>query len=191
MGTNKREFAALIERLREGSEDAAWELVERYGSHILRVVRRTIPRGIRSKFDSQDFVQAVWSSFFFHRSRLLQTETPEQMMALLAAMAKHKIIDETRKRMATQRYDVRRERPLSGSTARPNEELTSREPTPSQVAMAREQWKRLLQDQPKHYQTIVRLRLSGETYGSIAQKLNVSQRTVQRVLVRLLEKKIA
>ena len=56
------EFASLMRRLRDGSEEAAWELVERFSSSVQRVIRRSLNEQMRSKFDSIDFVQAVWFS---------------------------------------------------------------------------------------------------------------------------------
>jgi RNA polymerase sigma factor (sigma-70 family) len=191
MTADRGEFATLLEGVRNGSQDAAWELVELYGPHIQRAVRRTLTKEIRSKFDSQDFVQAVWASFFLRPARFARINNPEQLIALLAAMARHKTIDEIRKRMKTQKHDVARERMLGGFAARVAHQLESREPTPSQVAMAREQWESLLRGQPENCRRIVQLRLSGETYLSIARKVGVSQRTVQRVLVRLLRSKVA
>lgn len=184
--TNGEDFASLVAQLKEGSQDAAWNLVELYGPHILRVVRRTLSREIRPKFDSQDFVQAVWVSFFAHRDRLLDVERPEQLIGLLAAMARHKIIDEVRRRLDTQKHDVRRERSMDDSNVVLRDTLASSDPTPSQIAMARERWNQLMTSQPDHYREIVSLRLAGETHQAIAEKLGISQKTVQRVLQRLL-----
>ena len=60
-------FVALMRRVREGSEAAAWELVDKYGGHLRRAVRRVLNPMLRSKFDSLDFVQLVWDSFFRRR----------------------------------------------------------------------------------------------------------------------------
>jgi FixJ family two-component response regulator len=65
--------------------------------------------------------------------------------------------------------------------------LKSREPTPSQFAIARERWLQLLQAQPERHRQVVRLRLMGRTHRSIAGQLGVSEKTVQRVLERLTE----
>ncbi len=184
--TNGEDFASLVAQLKEGSQDAAWNLVELYGPYILRVVRRTLSREIRPKFDSQDFVQAVWVSFFAHRDRLLDVERPEQLIGLLAAMARHKIIDEVRRRLETQKHDVRRECSIDDSNVVLHDALASSDPTPSQIAMARERWNQLMTSQPDQYREIVNLRLAGETHQNIAEKLGISQKTVQRVLRRLL-----
>ncbi len=56
-------YRDLMYRVQEGSEDAAWELVQRYGGYVRRAVRRVLDRRLRPKFDSLDFVQLVWQSF--------------------------------------------------------------------------------------------------------------------------------
>ena len=61
----------------------------------------------------------------------------------------------------------------------------SQDPTPSQVAIARERWDQWLAGQPECYHDIIRLRLAGETYDTIAEKTNTCRRTVQRVLERI------
>jgi RNA polymerase sigma factor (sigma-70 family) len=183
---NGGQFAALVAELKEGSQEAAWDLVELYGPYILRVVRRSLNRKIRSKFDSQDFVQAVWASFFTHRDRFLHVDKPEQLVGLLAAMARHKIVDEMRRRLDTEKHDVRRERSMDDWNVVIPDTLASGDPTPSQVAMARERWNRMMEGQPELHRQIVRLRLAGETHQAIARQLGVNKKTVQRVLQRLL-----
>src|SRR5437870_4945509 len=48
MSVDRDEFKNLMQRVRDGSEDAARELLDRYGEHILRVVRRKLSRELRS-----------------------------------------------------------------------------------------------------------------------------------------------
>ena len=62
-------FEAAVKELRTGSEEAIWNFIQTYGPHIQRVVRRRLHHKLRSKFDSVDFVQMVWVSFFGNRSR--------------------------------------------------------------------------------------------------------------------------
>src|SRR6516225_2591750 len=87
----------LLERIKDGDEDAARELLSRYESKVRLVVRRQLPRLLRSRFDSIDFLQSVWGSFF-HR---IQTEPidlneEENLIAFLAWAARNKVIDEYR-----------------------------------------------------------------------------------------------
>jgi RNA polymerase sigma factor (sigma-70 family) len=180
------DFGELLHRARQGSDAAAWDLVEAYGPYVLRTIRRTLSREIRGKFDSDDFAQAVWASFFGSPERLEGVTEPRQLVGLLATMARNKVIDEMRRRFQTQRYAVRREQPLAERSDSPHQ-LKSREPSPSQFAIARERWMRLLQAQPEHYRQVIRLKLMGKTNRSIAQQLGVNEKTVKRVLDRLTE----
>lgn len=64
MSSDIEDFRGLLNRIKEGDDTAAWELVEHYGEDIRNAVRRSLNRRLRPKFDSLDFVQLVWSSFF-------------------------------------------------------------------------------------------------------------------------------
>ncbi len=90
-------FQALMDEVRQGSQDAAWTLLETYGPHVHRVVRRMLSAELRSKFDSVDFVQSVWLSFFANRSQVCDFAQPEQLVAYLAAMARNKVVTEVRR----------------------------------------------------------------------------------------------
>lgn len=182
------DFAGLMRGVAEGSEEAAWRVVEAYGPHVLRAVRRTLHEKVRRQFDSQDFVQAVWASLFAGRARFCRVESPQQLIALLTTIARNKVIDVVRQRTTTQKYDVDRE--VSSS----HEQLASHlacDPSPSQVAMARERWEQMLRDKPDHYRKIIQFRLRGDSYHEIADKLQLSDKTVQRVLGRLLREQVA
>jgi RNA polymerase sigma-70 factor (ECF subfamily) len=187
MPENREEFAALMERLRGGSEDAARELLDRYGEHILRVVRRKLSRELRSKFDSVDFVQAVWASFFAGEPGRRRFDHPQALMAFLVTLAQNKVIDAVRQRMQTQKYNINRERPLDGSVAHEAAGLAARQPTPSQEAVANDEWRRLLADLPDRYRRMLILLREGHTQKDIARELNVNEKTIRRVLEKLNE----
>ena len=184
-GQLEQEFAQLMQRLREGSEEAAQVLFERYGPHILRVVRRKLHHKLRPQFDSIDFVQDVWASFFADRSRQATFDRPEALVRFLANMACHKVIDAFRHNVQTKKRDVDRDRPLDQVVNTKDPRLAARQPTPSQVAVAKEQWDQLLDRVPEHYRPILTLLREGDTREEIARKLGLNEKTVQRVLRRI------
>lgn len=179
-------FRGLMKRMNEGSHDAAWTLVERYEPHIRAVVRRKLSNKIRPMFDTGDFVQAVWVSLFRMRKRMDEVETPEEFVGFLAAMARNKVIDEFRKRTKTAKHDVNRLQSMNASNAVGPSGFVGSPITPSQVAVAREQWMRLVEDQPNHYRRILELRLAGATYNEIATQVQVHERTARRVVDNVL-----
>ena len=172
------EFTRLLTCLREGSEQAAWELLAEYGDLVFRVVRHRLPQDLRRAFDSQDFAQDVWASIFRHRSRLGRLETQGAFVAFLATVAANKVRLEIRRRLRQQKHNMNRERPFDSSV----HYRAAGEATPSQVAIARERWCRLLEKQPPHYQEIIRLRCLGHSYREIAARVGLDDGSVRRVL---------
>jgi RNA polymerase sigma factor (sigma-70 family) len=185
------DFHTLMQQVREGSEDAAWELVSQYGESIRRAVRRALNERLRSKFDSLDFVQIVWNSLFRVRDKLDRFNRPEELAAYLVTMARNKVGMEVRRRLMTQKYNVGHEQSLDQLRARGGLDVPSRQPSPVDVVLAREQWDRLLKDQPAHYRQIIHLRLQGYTYQSIAEAVHLDECTVRRFLKKLLHTTVA
>jgi RNA polymerase sigma factor (sigma-70 family) len=183
MAEDPQSFQLLMQRVRAGSPEAARELFDQYGHHVRRVVRRTLHKKLRSKFDSSDFVQSVWATFFAARPPGIAT--PEDLCAFLNRLARNKVVEVFRQRCQTDKYNVNRERSLEGSAAYQATRMAARQPTPSQVAVANEQWDQLRHDLPAHYRDILELTRQGNTQQEIAQKLNLHERTIRRVLRKL------
>src|SRR5437588_7490901 len=97
-------FSELIRRIRAGEETAAAELVQRYESTIRRVVRLRLDPRLRRVCDSMDICQAVLCSFFVRAaSGQYELNTPEQLLKLLAAMARNKLLMTARHQRAARR----------------------------------------------------------------------------------------
>src|SRR5215216_1500296 len=105
------EIRGFLRRIQAGDEEAARELLARYEAEVRLVVRRQLPKLLRSQFDSLDFLQSVWGSFF-RRVRsgpgLAQFEDQRHLVAFLARAAKNKVIDAYRK-AGSQKQNMRRE----------------------------------------------------------------------------------
>ena len=185
------EFERLIGEVREGSEEAAWDLFERVGPHVQRIVHKMINRELRSKFDSLDFVQSVWASFFFNRQSIADFTDPRELIRFLVAMARNKVITEHRRRILTEKYDVRRDRSATTMTPEMEETQVYPEPSPSQFAMARECWHQMVDGKPDIYREVVIRKYMGETHDEIALALRINRRTISRILGRMLPKESA
>ncbi len=178
------EIATFLEKVRAGDEQAARELLNRYEAEVRLVVRRQLPKLLRSRFDSLDFLQSVWGSFFRRvRSGPSEFEDSRHLVAFLARAAKNKVIDEYR-RAASRKQDMHREEPLWGESGRPKE-LAAQTDTPSQVAQAHEVFDRLQSLLPQDRRSILDLKAEGLSSRDIGERLGISERTVQRVLEEL------
>ncbi len=186
MAETHEHFRELLRCVRQGHEDAAWQLVHQYGDAIRRAVRRVLNERLRSQFDSLDFVQLVWKSFFRVRDAAERFQSPGELAAYLLAMARNKVGMEVRRRLLTEKYNVNRERPLNAPQGVGAQGLPDPGPGPMDVAIARERWERLVQHQPPHYRQIIQLRLQGYTCREIGGSLHLAECTVRRFLKRLL-----
>ncbi len=92
-------FENLILRVRAGDADAAEELVRSYEPVLRRMVRvRLMGARLRRLFDTCDICQSVLASFFV-RAALGQYDLrrPDDLLRLLATMARNKVADKTRR----------------------------------------------------------------------------------------------
>jgi RNA polymerase sigma factor (sigma-70 family) len=174
----------ILDRIREGDEAAARELLMRYEAQVRLVVHRQLPKLLRSRFDSLDFLQSVWGSFFHRvRTRPAEFENPAHLVRFLARAARNKVIDEHR-RAASLKGDMRREESLWGDGTRPRDVVADAD-TPSEVAEAREAYLRLRALLPEGRHAILELRAEGLGTREIGERLGISERTVRRALEEL------
>jgi RNA polymerase sigma factor (sigma-70 family) len=129
------DFLSVLDQARRGDEDAVRQLVARYEPQIRRVVRvRLTNEAFRREFDSLDICQSVMADFFLGvRSNRYSLETPEQLIGLLAAMARHKFLKRA-KRHSTAKRDSRRR--YIGDVA--ELELAAKDDTPSAIVARKE-----------------------------------------------------
>src|SRR5262245_26151876 len=178
------EFAELMRRIQGGSRQAAEELHRTYGPHIRKAVRRRLHQRLRSKFDSIDFVQDVWASFFTDLPQENAFDKPEDLIALLTTMARNKVAQEMRTRLMRKKYNVNRETPLE-TMPRGADRFPAIQQTPSEICMDREAWERHLAKQPLVHRRILLQLRDGKPPEIIARDLQVSVRTVTRVLRKI------
>jgi RNA polymerase sigma-70 factor (ECF subfamily) len=175
------ELRAFLDRIRAGNELAARELLARYEAQVRLVVRRQLPRLLRSRFDSLDFLQSVWASFFRRlRAGPEQFEDPRYLVTFLARVARNKVVDQYR-RAASRKHDLRREEPLSAGGSPPHE-LIADQDTASELAEANETFDRLRNLLPADRRAILGLKVEGLSSREIGERLGLSERTVRRAL---------
>jgi RNA polymerase sigma-70 factor (ECF subfamily) len=177
----ENDLPEFLQRIQSGDDSAARELLQRYEPEVRLVVRRQLPRLLRSRFDSLDFLQSVWGSFFRRmRDTPTEFEDSRHLVAFLARAAKNKVIDEYR-RAASLKQDMHREEPLWADGRRPRE-VADPIDSPSELAQAREVFGRLRESLPEERRMILELKAEGLSSRDIGEQLGISERTVQRVL---------
>ncbi|MCI0455936.1 MAG: sigma-70 family RNA polymerase sigma factor [Gemmataceae bacterium] len=177
-------FHELLEQVRQGSEEAVRQLLEHYGKHILTVIRQKLDDDMRSVFDSTDFLQDVWASFF-RGDRELTFHNPTALIRFLVRMARNKVTDQMRRLKSGQRHNIDREQSLDGSAKFIADELTAAEPGPGEQAVAREEWEQLLAGCPDYQRRILEMLVQGHTHEEIGHTLGLHEKTVRRLIERI------
>ncbi len=174
------ELVALVRQAAQGCEDSAQRLLQEFGPAVLRTVRLRLGEKLRRELDSADLAQAVWQSFFFHLNERNNFESPRALCAYLITIAKRKVLMAARRdRRLKHGGNWRREQ---GSSLASTSRMVGRNATPSQEAVAAETWERLMATLSIRDQKILHLRISGHTRVEIAEKLEIANSTVRRVL---------
>ena len=180
-------FRELMHQLLEGSPAAARELQDHYAGYIIRAVRRRLPRTLRPKFDSVDFVQDVWASFYRGLEHVF--ESPDHLIAFLTRLAQNKVVDAKRERLSALRHNASREEPLKIAVeGQEAQRVFARGATPSETAIGREMWQKMLEGERPAYQKVLTLMRDGYTQHEVAAQLGLHVKTVQRILQRAMEK---
>lgn len=181
---DEADLAEQMTRAASGDENAVRRLLERFEPEVRMVVRGSLPRALRSEFDSTDFVQSVWESVFTgKRPDLSRFESARHFQAFLAGVARNKVKQAHRHRR-TLKFDIGREEPLY--VRKGNEDVPRDVPapnaSPSQETQAGDRLAQILRGRTAEERRMVDLRLMGLTYAEIARQLNRHESSVRRVI---------
>ncbi len=147
------------------------------------MVRSRLPRKLRAQFDSTDFVQAVWQSFFVD-SDSRDFDNVEHLRGFLFGMVRNKVHEQHRRLTKTEKYDLAREERLyvrRGDREVPRE-VVSPEPSPSQAVQAIDRMEQLTAGRSPLEIEVLILRRQGLTFVEIAARTGINERTVRRVI---------
>jgi DNA-directed RNA polymerase specialized sigma24 family protein len=177
-------FRELLASIRSGDAQAARQLVEQFGSHVTRYVRRFRARELRSKFDLEDHVQDVWQSFF-RNLHALRCEHPQALLGFLFRLAHNEVIGTNQHFLHSQKSDVHREISLNDPIL--DQKMLESSVTPPWIRVDwQDEIDGFLRKSP-HYlgQEIVRRLHEGYSQKDVARDLHVSAKTVGRVVASI------
>jgi RNA polymerase sigma-70 factor (ECF subfamily) len=179
--TNGETLRTLLDRIRAGDQQAATELVRRCEPTLRRAVRlRLRNRQLRRLLDSSDICQAVLLRFFVRvATGRYDLGTPEQVLKLLATMARTQVINEVLRQQAAKR-DCRR----TAAAEADEREAAAPGSTPSQHVAAAELLEKarlLLQEDEWH---LLQLRKEGTEWADIARQLGGTPEGLRKRLAR-------
>jgi RNA polymerase sigma-70 factor (ECF subfamily) len=178
-------FDALIGRVRAGDQDAAADLVRRYEPEIRRAVRyRLADARLGTLLDSMDICQSVLKSFFMRAAAgQYDLKTPQQLLGLLATMARNKLHSQARKHQA-----LRRDRRRAAPGALDEEGLVDPAPSPSGEVAARDLLHEVRRRLTPEERRLMDLRAQGHEWATIAAQLGGGVDALRVKLSRALDR---
>ncbi|MFM8252139.1 MAG: RNA polymerase sigma factor [Planctomycetota bacterium] len=181
-------FPDLVDRMRHGDERAVAELYGQVELAVLRCIRRKLNSGLRTRFDSSDFMQSAWASFFRRIEEVPCFSTEWDLIRHLQAIARNKVTDEVRRNMLCGKRDFRREAKKGVGDQRwpvVVDVADQRQSEPTAMASAREVWHDLNQQLPDLHRHVLELRCEGLTYVEIATSLDIHERSARKIMARV------
>jgi RNA polymerase sigma-70 factor (ECF subfamily) len=178
-------FRDLILRVRAGDEAAAAELVRRYEPSLRRAVRlRLGDARLRRLLDSVDICQSVLADFFV-RAALgrFELDRPEQLLQLLAVIARHKVVNQVHRQRAGRR-DYRRLEPIPAE----EQALPARGGTPSREVAGQELLEEARRRLSPEERQLLELREQGWEWAQISAELGGRPEALRKKLARAVER---
>ncbi len=169
----------LLEQLRSGDPLAIEQVFALYQPYLRMVVRRQMPRQLRTKLDSLDVVQSVWASLLggFGSGRW-QFATTQQLRAFLVKVTRRRLSD----RLRHYRAALESEEPLHDNGPG---QASANQPRPSELAQAADLWDKMLALCPPAHHKVLLLKRQGLQLREIADRTGLHEGSVRRILRKL------
>lgn len=177
---------SLLGKWREGDQQAAQQLFDRYVERLMRLARRHLSQRMARRVDPEDVVLSVFRTFFVRaREGQFSLEGPEDLCKLLARMTLIKVLRQVQRHTAAKR-DIHSELDQASDEAdNPVAQLLDREPDPAVIQEFLDQLSHFVNLLKPQEQQILEMRLQGHSSAEIARQLGTYERKVSRVLERL------
>ena len=179
------DFTGLLARARSGDPAAIRDFLDRFEQEVRVMVRARLPRKLRPRFDSGDFVQAVWQSFFADPdSPGPQFENEAHLRGFLDGVVRNKVGEQHRRLTRTAKYNLAREERLY--VARGDREIlrevASPDPSPSEAVQADDRLEQLTAGFGPREIEVLMLRRQGLTHVEVAERTGMNERSVRRII---------
>jgi RNA polymerase sigma-70 factor (ECF subfamily) len=177
--------ATLMQRFRDGDQDAAAQLFERYVGKLVGLAQRNLSSQLGRRIDAEDVVQSAFRSFFRGtRDGRFYLEPGQDLWRLLAVITVTKLKKQVEFHTAAKR-DFQQERNPDPDDSRTAGGRAIEEPSPADSLALVEQVERISVQLGRDQQRIFAMRLEGHQVEEIGAAIGISERTVRRVLDKI------
>jgi hypothetical protein len=173
----------LVQRWRNGDQQAAEVLVRRYTERLLALVRSRLSTKLSGRVDPEDVLQSAFRSFFRIAAETSRIARPgDDLWHLLAAITLRKVYRQAERHIAAERRSVDREASISAIEGMPAEALTHG-PSPEEEAIVLDELHHAMRLLTPLHRQMVELTLQGHDSVQVATLTRRSDRLVRLVLM--------
>ncbi len=174
----------LVERWRDGDQDAASQLYQRYVERLSGIVRGQISDRLRARTDADDVLQSACRSFFRRvQEGQFQFDEDEDVWKLLVTISLNKLRSQVRRHSAAKRDAAqevsRRDNSLPDDF---HLEKLAKTPSPVEAFIFAEMIENVSKKLDHRHALLLELRMEGYSQLEIAGRLQTSDRGIRRML---------
>jgi RNA polymerase sigma factor (sigma-70 family) len=183
-------WKALIDGLNSGEERVLQEFYDRYGPTLHLIANSRLRPGLQRRFDADDVVQSTMRTFFRRvQAGSLEVDGDQRMWNLLCAITLTKLREKTRFHMRLRRA-IGREGQFAAERRGESDDSRGFEPpapipAPGTDPEFAEAFENVVAALSEPERALVNLKLQDCSNAEVAATLDMSERTVQRMLKRL------
>jgi RNA polymerase sigma-70 factor (ECF subfamily) len=180
-------FDGVMVGLREGEEEAARQIFDRFACRLIALARSRLDSGVRQKVDPEDLVQSAYKSFFVRfADGQFELQNWDSLWAILTVITLRKCGHEIEYYRAACRDFTRETRPtVAPDGSESSWHAIDREPTPSEAAMLTETVEILMRKLDERERRVLMLSLQGFEVQEISHQIGRTERTVRRTLEKV------
>lgn len=174
----------LLDRWRNGDQQAATQLYQRYAGRLVALARNHMSAKVAARFDAEDVVQSAVRSFFLRaRDGQFLVHESDALWRLLVAITLHKLRRAVKHHQRGKRA-VDQEATGQEIFGVPAEAL-ARDPAPEEAVALADLVETVMRTYRPLERQIIELRLQGFTVEEIAGQVERTERTVWRLLDKI------
>jgi len=175
----------VVERCRAGDQDAAAELYASYVQRLVSVAQRRLSSRFTARFDAEDVVQSAFRTFFSRlQSGQFDIKDNDDLWNLLSRITLHKTLKQIDFHRCLRR-DAGKEVGASESNHDMIVNYLAAGPTPDEAALFMDELEYFLNRLGPEDRQIIELRLEGHSNMQIAEKLQITDRKIRRLMERM------
>lgn len=178
---------ALLTRWRNGDQQAASVIVERYLDRLIALARSRLSPKVQRRTDPDDVVQSALNSFFRQAGQEhFVLKRGDTIWPLLAAITVHKALRLVDHHQAQKRA-IEKEGSMNVAGWAVPPEAIARDPTPDEAGMIAEELQELMRDLEQRHRHVLELHLQGLSTDEIGETVKLTTRSVHRILAQVRE----